>query len=43
MVEPTPTAPRIDPSYGVVADASGAELLPWSWAVEQLVESHNFS
>jgi hypothetical protein len=42
MAEPTPSAPRIDPSYGVVPDASGAELLPWSWAVERLVESRNY-
>jgi PPOX class probable F420-dependent enzyme len=42
MPEPTPTAPRIDPSYGVVPDASGAEILPWSWAVEQLAGSRNY-
>jgi pyridoxamine 5'-phosphate oxidase-like protein len=42
MGEPTPTAPRIDPAYGVVPDASGAELLPWSWAVARLLESRNY-
>jgi hypothetical protein len=42
MVDPTPTPPRIDPAYGAVPDASGAELLPWSWAVERLVESRNY-
>jgi PPOX class probable F420-dependent enzyme len=30
------------PSYGVPTDASGAELLPWSWAVEQLVAARNY-
>ena len=28
--------------YGVPTDASGAELLPWSWAVEQLERSRNY-
>ena len=42
MSDPTPTAPRIDPAYGVVPDASGAEVLPWSWAVGQLAESRNY-
>jgi hypothetical protein len=42
VATPRPTAPRIDPSYGVVTDASGAELLPWSWAVEQLTDSRNY-
>ena len=42
MATPRPTAPRIDPSYGVVPDASGAELLPWSWAAGQLTDSRNY-
>jgi hypothetical protein len=42
LTVPTPTAPRIDPSYGVVPDASGAEVLPWSWAAEQLAGSRNY-
>ena len=42
MADPRPTAPRIPASYGVPTDASGAELLPWSWAVEQLVAARNY-
>jgi PPOX class probable F420-dependent enzyme len=42
MREPTPTAPRIPPSYGVPTDGSGGERLPWSWAVERLAESRNY-
>jgi PPOX class probable F420-dependent enzyme len=29
-------------AYGVPTDASGAELLPWSWAVERLVAARNY-
>jgi len=29
-------------SYGAPADASGAELLPWSWAVERLIAARNY-
>ena len=29
--------------YGVPTDASGAELLPWSWAVEQLTSARNYA
>lgn len=39
---PRPAAPRIDPGYGVPADASGAELLPWSWAEERLRAARNY-
>lgn len=42
MVEPTPQPPRIDPGYGVPADASGAELLPWSEAERWLADSRNY-
>jgi PPOX class probable F420-dependent enzyme len=42
MTDPRPTAPRIPASYGVPTDASGAELLPWSWAVERLVASRTY-
>jgi hypothetical protein len=42
MSDPRPTAPRIDASYGVVSDASGAELLPWAWALERLVAARNY-
>ena len=42
MAEPTPTAPRMPAAYGVPTDASGGELLPWSWAVEQLTAARNY-
>jgi PPOX class probable F420-dependent enzyme len=29
-------------TYGVPTDASGGELLPWSWAVEQLTAARNY-
>lgn len=29
-------------AYGVPRDGSGAELLPWSWAVEQLEVARNY-
>ena len=28
--------------YGVPTDASGADLIPWSWAVERLSAAHNY-
>jgi PPOX class probable F420-dependent enzyme len=28
--------------YGVPTDASGGELLPWSWAEEQLTQARNY-
>jgi hypothetical protein len=34
--QPRATALHIPSGYGVPTDASGAERLPWSWAVEQL-------
>jgi len=42
LAEPTPTAPRMPAAYGVPTDASGGELLPWSWAVEQLTAARNY-
>jgi PPOX class probable F420-dependent enzyme len=42
VADPTPAAPLIPPSYGVPADGSGAEKLPWSWAVEQLIGARNY-
>ena len=42
MAEPSPGPPLIDPAYGVVPDASGAELLPWSWAVERLTGARSY-
>jgi PPOX class probable F420-dependent enzyme len=29
-------------TYGVPQDGSGGELLPWSWAVEQLTAARNY-
>jgi pyridoxamine 5'-phosphate oxidase-like protein len=40
--EPSPTPPRIPALYGVPTDASGAERLPWGWAVEQLERVRNY-
>jgi Pyridoxamine 5'-phosphate oxidase len=42
VAEPTPAAPRIPSGYGVPRDASGAELVPWSWAVERLEAARNY-
>jgi PPOX class probable F420-dependent enzyme len=42
MSTPTPAAPGFTPGYGVNTDASGAERLPWSWAVEQLTAARNY-
>jgi Pyridoxamine 5'-phosphate oxidase len=40
--EPQATAPRIPSLYGVPTDASGAERLPWTWAVERLEQARNY-
>jgi hypothetical protein len=42
MAEPIPARPLIPAGYGVSADASGAELLPWSWAAERLARARNY-
>lgn len=42
MSQPRPTAPQIPLAYGVPTDASGAEQLPWSWAVDQLTRARNY-
>jgi PPOX class probable F420-dependent enzyme len=42
MTDPRPTALRMPATYGVPTDASGAELLPWNWAVERLVSARNY-
>lgn len=42
MNQPRATAPHIPSGYGVPTDASGAERLPWSWAVEQLTRARNY-
>src|SRR5581483_8502922 len=39
----TPRASRpYMPGYGIKAADEGAGLLPWSWAVERLVASHDY-
>ena len=42
MAEPIPTAPRMPAGYGVPTDASGADLIPWCWAVERLRAARNY-
>ena len=39
---PRAEAPRMPRGYGVPTDGSGGELLPWSWAEEQLTEARNY-
>ena len=41
MPEPRATPPQMV-GYGAPGDASGAELLPWSWAVERLEGARNY-
>jgi hypothetical protein len=42
MLEPRAEAPRMPPGYGVPTDGSGAEVLPWSWAEDQLAQARNY-
>jgi len=42
VADPTPSKPLIPASYGIPLDGSGAEKLPWSWAVERLSAAHNY-
>ncbi len=42
MPDPLPTAPRMPSGYGAPIDASGADVLPWSRAVEQLENARNY-
>src|SRR6266516_5969550 len=42
MTEPRAEAPRMPSAYGVPTDASGAELLPWSWAEQALAGARNY-
>jgi len=39
--EPTADRPAM-PGYGIVAADEGPGLLPWSWATERLVSSHDY-
>lgn len=41
MGEPTATRPYM-PGYGVVGESEGSGLLPWTWAEERLIRSHDF-
>jgi len=40
-VEPTASRPHM-PGYGIVGASEGRGLLPWSWAVERLMGSHDY-
>jgi PPOX class probable F420-dependent enzyme len=42
VYQPRPVAPRIPAGYGVPLDGSGADRLPWSWAVERLLAARNY-
>ncbi|MBS1786609.1 MAG: pyridoxamine 5'-phosphate oxidase family protein [Acidobacteria bacterium] len=39
--EPKASRPSI-PSYGLAAADGGSGLMPWSWATERLIQSHNY-
>jgi nitroimidazol reductase NimA-like FMN-containing flavoprotein (pyridoxamine 5'-phosphate oxidase superfamily) len=41
MTEPVATRPYM-PGYGTLPAAEGSGLLPWSWAEERLIGSHDF-
>jgi PPOX class probable F420-dependent enzyme len=41
MTEPIATRPYM-PGYGVQPAAAGSGLLPWSWAEQRLIRSHDF-
>jgi hypothetical protein len=41
MAEPTASRPHM-PGYGVVGPREGSGLLPWGWAEERLVASHDY-
>lgn len=41
MTEPIATRPYM-PGYGVQPAATGSGLLPWSWAEQRLIRSHDF-
>ncbi len=38
---PTPSRPFM-PGYGIAGPEEGTGLLPWSWAVERLKQSHDY-
>jgi len=41
MTEPVSSRPHM-PGYGIVGADEGQGLLPWSWAEERLVQSHDY-
>ncbi len=41
MTEPRASRPHM-PGYGVVGPSEGRGLLPWAWAQERLVSSHDY-
>jgi PPOX class probable F420-dependent enzyme len=41
-MEPRAEATRMPAGYGVPTDGSGGEVLPWSWAEEQLTRARNY-
>ena len=41
MTEPTATRPYM-PGYGIQPATAGSGLLPWSWAEQRLIRSHDF-
>jgi nitroimidazol reductase NimA-like FMN-containing flavoprotein (pyridoxamine 5'-phosphate oxidase superfamily) len=41
MAEPAATRPYM-PGYGMMAATEGSGLLPWTWAEERLIRSHDF-
>jgi hypothetical protein len=41
MTEPTATRPYM-PGYGIAGPLEGRGLLPWGWAEERLVQSHDY-
>jgi Pyridoxamine 5'-phosphate oxidase len=41
VIEPTADRPYM-PGYGVVGPSDGRGLLPWTWAEERLVRSHDY-
>ena len=40
-MEPNATRPHM-PGYGILPASEGTGLLPWSWAVERLTNSHDY-
>jgi hypothetical protein len=41
MAEPEASRPHM-PGYGIAGPLEGRGLLPWTWAEERLVESHDY-